>query len=78
MAGAADTIGNSVILSAGYDITNGAFNTALAPKGTGGANVSVFNSSVTSSLQVAASGYAQVGASNAGNSTTLKAPVIAS
>ena len=71
VAGVADTIGNSVVLSAGFDVVNGSANTAVAPKGTGGAGAFVVNSTVTSSLNIAASSTAQIEANNAGSTSLM-------
>lgn len=75
VAGAANVAGNSVILSAGYDIANGAFNIALAPKGASTGNIVVSNASFTSALSAAASGSTQVSAFGAGNSVNLASDV---
>ncbi|WP_295638057.1 hypothetical protein [Novosphingobium sp.] len=71
VAGAADVFGNSIVLSAGYDIANGTVNTAVAPKGIGGASIIASNSNFTSALSIVASNLGQLNSVGAGNAVNL-------
>jgi filamentous hemagglutinin family protein len=65
IAGAADTFGNTVVLSAGYD-QSGDFQLPSSGAGSGAANISVTNTGVTSNLIVNAKGTSLVRAASGG------------
>ena len=69
IAGAANVVGNAIILSAGHDIVGG--NTSDAPSAAAGAlaNINLTNNAFTSALYGRASGDAIVGANNGGSAT---------
>ena len=73
VAGAADVVGNAVVLSGGYDIVAGTVNSSIAPKGlTGGSvNIDVTGASVTSRLTEVASNTASVTSRGPATPTTL-------
>lgn len=68
VAGAADVSGNTVVLTGGKDLVAGA-PVPSAGSGTGVSNVQVTNSTVTSSLEIYASGYGAVDALGGGLTT---------
>jgi filamentous hemagglutinin family protein len=65
IAGAADTFGNTVVLSAGYD-QSGDFQVPSSGAGSGAANITVTNTGVSSNLIVNAKGTSLVRAASGG------------
>ena len=69
IAGAADVVGNAVVLSAGHDIQFGSISSAPSAASGAVANISQQNSNFTSALYGRASGSVTAGASGGGAST---------